>query len=385
MMKVGTKTIFVLFAVLPCLVIAQSRCVSLQSSSAHELSLSRNLNNDSLLTIPIVFHNLFRLSDQRIGEEQTLAQLDILNADFQRSNKDTIKTPTAFLKVAANCKINFCLTNVDSEGKSFSGINFKQTQQAEIGLSDDYYRNNQGGQSPWDPTRYLNIWVCEITEGGSIAGFANSTSSTSQLNEGVVIDYRFFGIDGTAVPPFDGGRTLTHEIGHWLGLNHIWGDAVDCTADDGLEDTPVQLISYEGCPIFPQVSCGSEDMFMNFMDLTDDACMNLFTQDQKSMMRQTLMEKKPLLLEAKFCELSVGTFDFESTLKLDLFPNPARERIYWEDGHNFTSVEIINMRGQLMVSSSEQHFVEIGQLSSGLYFLIAFSTDGKRVGAFLKI
>ncbi|NLU40545.1 MAG: hypothetical protein GXX78_16830 [Bacteroidales bacterium] len=126
------------------------------------------------------------------------------------------------------------------------------------------------------------MWVCNLS--GGLLGYAQFPGGESST-DGVVITFDSFGRTGTLNPPFDEGRTATHEIGHWLNLNHIWGDdGTSCFGTDNVGDTPNQAGPNYGCPSHPHLSCSSNDMFMNYMDYTDDGCMNIFTQGQKTRM-----------------------------------------------------------------------------------------------------
>ena len=157
--------------------------------------------------------------------------------------------------------------------------------------------------------------------------------------DGVVIQYSVFGTIGNVSAPFDKGRTATHEIGHWLGLRHTWGDAV--CGDDGIADTPPQQASSSGCPSFPQLSSCSinfaGDMFMNYMDFTDDACMNMFTQDQKNEMRGLFALGNPRnsFLNSSVCDstlamggpLPIDTVGTQADVEVSVFPNPFNSQI----------------------------------------------------------
>ena len=135
-------------------------------------------------------------------------------------------------------------------------------------------------------TATLNIWVCEL--GSGLLGFATPPGANAN-RDGVVVGYEYFGTIGTATSPFNKGRTATHEVGHWLNLDHMWGGGFGgCSDDDGISDTPTSDSPYYGCPGFPQTSCGSSDMHMNYMDYVNDACMNLFTDGQANVMQATL-------------------------------------------------------------------------------------------------
>src|SRR5205085_7351896 len=136
-----------------------------------------------------------------------------------------------------------------------------------------------GGHDAWNRDQYLNIWVCDLSGKIGYAQFPGGPAAT----DGVVIDYQAFGTLGTASIPFHLGRTATHEIGHWLNLRHIWGDA-NC-GDDLVADTPTQQTDNGGCPSFPHVTCSNGpngDMFMNYMDYVNDNCMNMFTAGQST-------------------------------------------------------------------------------------------------------
>ncbi|RYF77048.1 MAG: zinc metalloprotease, partial [Cytophagaceae bacterium] len=136
---------------------------------------------------------------------------------------------------------------------------------------------------PIDPAHNLNIWICNI--GGGILGYAQFPGG-SAATDGVVIGPQYFGNTGYVAAPYDKGRTATHEIGHWLNLRHIWGDA-SC-GNDLVADTPTQQTANYGCPSFPHVTCGNGangDMYMNYMDYTNDPCMYMFTNGQTTRSR----------------------------------------------------------------------------------------------------
>ncbi len=242
-----------------------------------------------IITIPTVVHIVYNDATQNISDAQILSQIQVLNDDFRRRNLDAINTPAEFLAVAADIEIEFCLANVDPNGFETTGITRTSTSTDFFGLTDEIKSRATGGQSPWNTTDYLNIWVGSL--GGGLLGYAQFPGA-NPLTDGVVVDYQYFGTIGTATAPFDLGRTTTHEVGHWLDLRHIWGDG-GCTVDDGVSDTPLA-----GGPNYSSIPCthpGTNscveasgdlpDMFQNFMDYSDDACMNLFTIGQRDRMR----------------------------------------------------------------------------------------------------
>ncbi|MBV6439691.1 MAG: T9SS C-terminal target domain-containing protein [Haliscomenobacteraceae bacterium CHB4] len=238
-----------------------------------------------VVTIPVVVHVVYYNSAQNISDSRILSQLQVLNDDFRRLNADAANTPSAFQGVAADCEVNFCLATQDPNGNATSGIQRRQTSVNGFSTNDAMKFYSSGGLDAWDRNKYLNLWVCDIS--GGILGYAQFPGGPANT-DGVVCDYAYFGTTG-ATPPFDKGRTATHEVGHWLNCYHIWGDdGTSCNGTDQVSDTPNQGDENYGCPTFPTVSCSNGpngDMFMNYMDYTDDACMNLFTTGQKNRMQ----------------------------------------------------------------------------------------------------
>ena len=224
------------------------------------------------LTIPVAVHVLYYTARENISLAQIQSQVDVLNKDFSKTNPDVSSLPSQFSSLATNMDIQFTLDPAD--------IDRKASSKASWGTRDAMKSAKKGGINPKDPSKYLNIWVCNI--GGGILGYAQFPGG-SAATDGVVIGPQYFGNTGYVATPFDKGRTATHEIGHWLNLRHIWGDA-NC-GNDLVADTPTQQTSNYGCPSFPHVTCSNGpngDLFMNYMDYTDDACMYMFTNGQKT-------------------------------------------------------------------------------------------------------
>jgi hypothetical protein len=251
---------------------------------------SSTLRGTPVYNIPVVVHVLWNTSAQNISDAQIQSQLDALNRDYQLNNADTASIPTAFKSVTADCKISFCMAQRDPAGNASTGIVRKQTTKTSFSAdTDDAKSSSTGGDNAWDATKYLNLWVVpSITSGGQggILGYAQFPGGAA-ATDGVVIGYQYFGTTGTVVSPFNKGRTGTHEVGHWLNLRHIWGDEAACAQDDLVGDTPLQADKNFGCPTFPKVDActsGNGVMYMNYMDYTDDACMYMFTNGQKSRM-----------------------------------------------------------------------------------------------------
>ena len=229
-----------------------------------------------VITIPVVVHVVYNNSSENISDAQIMSQMTVLTDDFRRLNSDANNN----WPQAADSEIEFCLATVDPQGNTTSGITRTSTSVTSFSANDNMKFNSTGGKDAWPASDYLNIWVCDLS--GGLLGYAQFPGGPSST-DGVVCDYQYFGTTGTATPPFDLGRTATHEVGHWLNLRHIWGDG-GCGVDDFVSDTPLSDNPNYGCPA-GHSSCGTLDMIENYMDYTDDGCMNLYTDGQKTRMR----------------------------------------------------------------------------------------------------
>jgi hypothetical protein len=240
----------------------------------------------TVIKIPVVVHVLYTNSTENISATQIQSQLTVLNQDFRRTNPDR----TSKWSQAADTEIEFVLASVDPNGNATNGITRTQTSTStwNIDRNNDAMKfSSSGGINAWPSGDYLNMWIVgglTTNAGQTILGYAQFPGSGSAATDGVVMAGKFFGTTGTAQAPFDGGRTTTHEVGHWLNLRHIWGDGNGSCASDFVSDTPESDNPNYGCAT-GHVSCGSEDMVQNYMDYSDDGCMNLFTQGQKTRMR----------------------------------------------------------------------------------------------------
>jgi hypothetical protein len=239
--------------------------------------------------IPVVVHVVWNTTAQNISDTQIASQIDVLNRDFRRTNPDVGTTPAPFLPLAADARIEFFLATTDPGGAPTTGIQRRQTSVASFSDNDAVKSNATGGLDAWPADRYLNLWVCPL--GGGLLGYAQFPGGPA-ATDGVVCLQSAFGTTGTAAAPFDLGRTTTHEIGHWLNLNHIWGDdGTGCSGTDNVADTPNQGGANTGAPTFPHVSCSNGpngDMFMNYMDYVDDRAMVMFSAGQVARMQACL-------------------------------------------------------------------------------------------------
>ena len=253
----------------------------------------------AVFTIPVVVHVVYQNGGQNISDAQIQSQIAVMNEDFRRLNGDADGTWSQ----AADAEIEFCLATVDPNGNATSGITRTSTNQTTFSNgNENVHSNASGGKNPWPTADYMNMWVCNLDGGG--LGYARFPNTNAGNSDGIVIDYAYFGRGGSAQAPFNLGRTATHEVGHYLNLRHIWGDG-NCNADDFVTDTPTSDASNGGCQV-GSVSCGSVDMVQNYMDYSDDGCMNLFTQGQKTRMKAALAGPRASLGNSNGCGVPGG-------------------------------------------------------------------------------
>ncbi|WP_205501517.1 T9SS-dependent choice-of-anchor J family protein [Rufibacter psychrotolerans] len=327
-----------------------------QAKAASATSVKNARDNAPLgqvVTIPVVVHVLYNRAAQNISDAQIQSQIAVLNKDFRRLNTDAGKTPAAFKGVAADAEIQFCLAQRTPDGEPTTGITRTQTSKTSFKLDDSMKYSAAGGKDAWNTSQYLNLWVVRFSDNEEVLGYAQFPNSGFAHTDGVVIDYRYFGTTGTATAPFNLGRTATHEVGHWLNLFHIWGD--EACGDDFVADTPTQEEENTGCPSYPHASCSNtSDMFMNYMDYTDDVCMNLFTTGQKNVMQRTLALYRPGLLTSPGCT-AVQVPDLDAALLQ--VNSPAR--VLCTTG--FTPAVVLRNRGsQTLTSAQIQYRVDNG-------------------------
>jgi hypothetical protein len=246
--------------------------------------------------IPVVVHVVFNTDEQNISVEQVVSQIDSLTADYRGRNPDVVQVPAPFAPLVGDARIEFALAGTDPEGNPTDGITRTPTAVTAFADDDAVKSAATGGADPWPTDRYLNLWVCPLVEG--LFGYAQLPGGPA-ATDGVVIAYIAFGTLGTVTPPFHLGRVATHEVGHWLNLLHIWGDDGDgCNGTDFVDDTPNQAGFNLGTPTFPTITCDNGpngDMFMNYMDFTDDVAMFMFTQGQVARMQACLDTDRPTI------------------------------------------------------------------------------------------
>ena len=286
-------------------------------------------NVNIVITIPVVVHVIH--SGQNVGvapnitDAQAISQITVLNNDFRRlAGTPGFNTNT----VGADTEIQFVLATIDPSGNPTSGIN--RVNLCQPSWSTTQINNTVKPSTIWDPTKYLNMWSVNFTD-SQLLGYAQFPSSSglpgldsnggSASTDGVVAAYSTFGSinfnDGTFLlnAPYNEGRTMTHEVGHWVALRHIWGDST--CGDDFCADTPVHNSSNGGCPTLQNCSNTGLQMVQNYMDYTNDSCMNIYTINQKDRIT-AVMNNSPRRVELKTS--NAGT-------PIVLFPNDAEVKV----------------------------------------------------------
>jgi hypothetical protein len=276
------------------------------------LAMKQQLNS---YTIPVIVHIIHGGENvgvmPNISQEQINSQILSLNADFAGNGFNVNNLPSGFFNDKADCHITFAMAQLDPHGEALQEAGIERINWHDLGPGNNpltafnspafqkFFDDSIKPKTIWDPRFYFNIWVSDVKSTVDLLGYATFPIGTGltgiyngngeMLDDGVWIWVSSFGTTGSLHPQYNKGRTATHEIGHWLGLRHLWGD-VNC-GEDYCSDTPKQQTSNLNCPSFPQTSCDNEpngEMFMNFMDYCDDPCLYMFTWDQMQRMHTAL-------------------------------------------------------------------------------------------------
>jgi hypothetical protein len=381
----------------------------------------RNSNGvTTVITIPVVVHVIHNGdalgANENISDARVLSQITVLNQDFRRM----LNTPGYNVNpVGADIEIEFCMAQRTPAGLATSGID-----RVNLGVASWASETSVEGtlkpQTSWDPTQYFNIWVCNFSTAASadlngVLGYAQfpsnsglggvSTNGGSANTDGVIIDYRAFGSSdyapGSYFDSYDKGRTATHEIGHCFGLRHIWGDTATCTVNgtdstkDYCPDTPAAADAnydcatvYNSCP-----AAAGNDMTENYMDYSNDSCMNIFTLNQKARIVAVFQNsvRRSSLTTSIACQAVLGTDTFDKLDGMSIYPNPVKERLNISFGGLGVLPEkysVYNNVGQLILSKTVQSYADLTMDASGLsagVYLVRLEKEGAiRTLKFLK-
>lgn len=348
--------------------------------------------NDEVYKIKVVFHVVYKNDVENVSDEALQRQIDVLNACYRRQNEDTINLRDIFLPVAADTKIEF---EIDEIRRVKTNANFRPSL---VGLPDEVKQSTKGGSDIKDPVKYLNIWVCKMLPiefagfsspvlgyaypPDSLAHWPAGSAAPQKHLEGVVLDYRTVADSEYEIPNFGSipmiGRTAVHEVGHYLGLRHISGDAglfgINCEGTDGVDDTPTQGTQSSFDCDKTQNTCGAgepgdlPDMIENYMDYSAETCQNTFTKGQAAIMRGVLETLRKGLISH-----TTNVEELVSNAVIQVIPNPANDYFYIHGlnenaDHTLT---IFDMMGQSVLSQSITNYsqVSIADLKPGLYLI----------------
>ena len=366
----------------------------------HPASVTVNGGGSSgptVIMLPVVVHIVYNTSQQNITDAQVQSQIDVLNRDYSKLNPDTANIPSYFAGLAANCGFQFELAKVDTNGYATTGIIRKQTAVQAFSINDDIKSSATGGDDAWDRDKYLNIWVGNLQSG--VLGYSSVPGCEKNI-DGVTVLYSAFGTIGTAQAPFNLGRTCTHEIGHWLNMIHVWGDAY--CGNDQVDDTPPQQQATYGNPSGIIISCGNAptgNMYMNYMDFTDDVGMHMFTIDQSARMHTLFAEggarypilSSDVLTATPIPNPNATTRSSGSSIVLNFYPNPTVSTVSVslsnESGIG-SMLEVYNQVGQrVMVQriTSLNFQLNVSSLTNGVYYIQVSSSDKGNSYKLIKI
>jgi hypothetical protein len=385
------KTLSLIFSLLASAVFSQDGryCAAVSPEIIIPIVEENYAQSRDIITISVIFHVVWKEEEENISEEQILSQMEVLNADFRAQN-DQSNVPFGFQDDIADTEIEFCLAKRLPNGMATSGIIRTQTNEDIIGLKQVLYTTSPAV----DSEHYLNVWVADL--GGGLNGMASFPGTETPEKDGIVIDPNYVGTEGLAedAQPYHLGRTLTHEIGHYLNLIHVFGPTTSgtCASDDGVEDTPDSENTYLGdCPSGIEFSCESSDMWMNFMNFTDDECMSMFSNGQKMRMLAILEGERSGLQNTDGC-LPVSTSDFEEDdFSFQIFPNPTSDFCELENlssSQTSFDVSLYSSEGKKIFqqkSVRESLLLSLENYPTGLYFISVKMAKKERVVKLVKL
>lgn len=361
-------------------------------------SVQRVMRLPEIIKVPVVIHVLYHTPEQNVSKSTIDLLIAALNRDFNKKNPDTVNIPAAFKPFAASMGFEFKLATTDPQGRGTCGVIKKYTPITYWTSDDKMKFNATYGDDGWDSKSYLNIWICNMID---VLGYS-TFPGMDEKKDGVVISSQ--GVSSTyggTSPTINDFRTIVHEAGHWLNLRHLWGEGY--CGDDNVDDTPKQSSYTPGCPSGSRISCTNSlpgDMYMNFMDFTDDPCMYMFTIGQRKRAR-TLFElggARTSILYSKGLDAATTTEAaavpdyYPKWLHVQVYPNPATTQIklFFEYDNRWQGRKmlILDITGRVVLSkiiSSKTETIDISKLSPGTYFINAEKEEEKLHAKFVKL
>jgi hypothetical protein len=315
----------------------EAKMLLLEKQTQEWISHNYKRSDNPVITIPVVVHILWNTKEQNISNQRVIDQIAITNRDLAGLNYHSMGVFSPTLK--ANTGIQLCLARKRPDGTPTDGIERAYTSVASFSMDNTMKHTSSGGLDGWDPTRYFNIWVCNLFyddgSGYVYSGYGQYPGSGINATYGAVIRYGAFGPSDSTYYRGNGGCT-THEIGHCLSLYHIWGDdTVSCRGSDACPDTPNQAGRTTGIHTgFLTDACSPSSpgvMYMNFMDYSDDIVYANFTPGQTARIQALFASPYGLLLslagsDACMPPTSIETPAVQASPEFFLFPNPAKEQ-----------------------------------------------------------
>ncbi len=426
-------------------------------------------NTDTVYTVQVVVHVVYLNNNkyENIPDNIIQSQIDALNRDFNLLNADTVNLRPIFKPFQGKAKIKFELTKINPSNRVTTGITRTQGNLGNLAgwdpistllwtalgiepLKEDFFLfAGSTGKSPWPAKKYLNIYVCDLNYGnrkcrtcltlcdtcGALGGFAYPPSNATNWgalaldhgkNDGIVIDFRFFGQNNWYAQDstsqrfrdfYSKGRTTVHEAGHYFGLQHTWGNVLPlpgfddgCAIDDFIDDTPEEKQAFANNlvrgtlnPCDTSVNTCSKnylgkdwpDMYEDYMDYSTDLCYNLFTKQQVNLMRFNLLTRRKDLIIKRELIPTIPTAIRNTKLNdagISIYPNPASEilTIHFDRVlNNDVFVDVVDITGKIVSTSIiNQHtfdsFVDIKSLASGVYLIKLSNEDFSSTAKFIK-
>lgn len=364
-------------------------------------------NQNTIITIPVVVHVVYKNAAQNIPDTQIVRQIQILNECYRLQNPNFSSIRSIFDTIGADIEIQFCLANIDPNGNPTTGIIRKSAPSNAafdpIFNFDKVKSSATNGDDAWPHDKYLNIWVCDMSFFGTpfVLGYATFPGGQANL-DGVVIQSEYFGF-GTAAAPNNLGRTAVHEVGHWFGMRHIWADddgqgstaATQCDSTDFVDDTPNAAAKSQSDCNLTINSCSNEspywgtidppDMVENYMDYSADACMALFTKGQKARM-YSFLNTDPARSAIRTSPAGCSTTSIKHVLNnfssfVNVFPNPSTDIINIHITQYPVAdlkCDIYNNHGQLVKQLNNLDFrnsINVSELANGIYVLKIYNSE----------